>query len=491
MRARAAFALSLLLLLLGACQRSAGAVPSSVSAKKVRAPTVAGQFYPGDPKELETAVQKLLAAAPAPRAGAAGVKAVLAPHAGYVFSGAVAAASFRQLAPGFARAVIVAGNHTGGLDYRGAALDRATHYAVPGLEVEVAPAAAQLLSRPGFAEAPEAHSKHIVEVQLPFLREANQGKPFQIVPLVVGALDRAEAARLASELARLDDERTVFVFSVDLSHYHPYEVAAARDRACLAALARADAEAVEGCDTDATQVLLAMTELAARLALTPRLVTYANSGDASGDRSRVVGYGALVFEDRFELFPGEAAALTALARRALEASVRGERGVEPPPDLAVRFPRLFAERGAFVTLREAGALRGCIGTLEAHQPLAQDVVQNAENAALRDSRFGPVKPEELAQISLSISVLDKPRPLAPLAPDGLLAKLGETKPGIILEYERRRSTFLPEVWEELPEPAQFLAQLCRKQGSPPECWRSPGARYLAYGSQHLAERPGR
>jgi AmmeMemoRadiSam system protein B/AmmeMemoRadiSam system protein A len=481
---RALGASVLLLLLLCECQRSAGPSAAATGPKKVRAATAAGQFYPGDAKELEAAVQALFAAAPKV---AAGVKAVLVPHAGYVYSGAVAAASFRQLAPGFARAVIVAGNHTSGLDYRGAAVDRATHYALPGLEVEVAPAAAQLLSRAGFVEAPEAHSKHIVEVELPFLRQANQGKPFQIVPLVVGALDRAEAARLASELARLDDGRTVFVFSVDLSHYHPYEVAAARDRACLDALARADASAVEGCDADATQVLLTMTELGARLALTPRLVAYANSGDASGERSRVVGYGALVFEDRFELFPEEAEALTALARRALEAGVRGERGFQTPPELAARFPRIFAERGAFVTLREAGALRGCIGTLEARQPLAEDVVQNAVNAALHDSRFSPVQPEELARISLSVSVLDKPRPLGPMAPEALLARLREARPGIILEFERRRSTFLPEVWQELPEPVEFLAHLCRKQGSPPECWLSPKASFLAYGSQHLAE----
>jgi AmmeMemoRadiSam system protein B/AmmeMemoRadiSam system protein A len=472
-------------LLLVACQRPADAAPSAPSAKRVRAATVAGQFYPGNPKELEAAVRKLFAAAP--KVAAAPVKVILTPHAGYEFSGAVAAASFRQLSPGFERAVIVAGNHTSGLDYRGAAVDRATHYAVPGLEVEVAPAAAKLLSRPGFVEAPEAHTKHIIEVELPFLREANQGKPFQIVPLVVGWLEREEAARLASELARLDDGRTVFVFSVDLSHFHPYDTAVGLDRPCLSALARADAEAVQGCDTDATQVLLAMTELGARLALTPRLVSYANSGDVSGDRSRVVGYGSLVFEDRFELFPEEAQALTALARRSIEARVREGREPEVPKALAARFPRLFAERGAFVTLREAGALRGCIGTLEAHQPLAVDVAQNAVNAAIHDSRFSAVRPEELDKIALSVSVLDKPRPLAPMVPEVLLSKLGETKPGLILEFERRRSTFLPEVWEEVPQPADFLAHLCRKQGSPSDCWRSAGARFLSYGSQHLSE----
>jgi hypothetical protein len=451
----------------------------------VREATVAGQFYPRDPKELAATVHRLVAAAP--KVAVAPVKVILAPHAGYVFSGAVAGASFRQVAPGFERAVIVAGNHTSGLDYRGAAVDRATHYAIPGLEVEVAKASEALLEREGFVVAPAAHSKHIIEVELPFLAEANQGKTFQIIPLVVGGLDREGAALLAKELARLDDGKTLFVFSVDLSHYLPYDVAISLDRPCLSALARADAQAVGGCETDATQVLLTMTELGARLGLTPRLVTYANSGDASGDKSGVVGYGSLVYEDRFELFPEEQQALIALARRAVEERVRNGRDVEVPKEVLARFPRLGVERGAFVTLRKAGALRGCIGSLQARQTLAADVVQNAVNAALHDSRFSPVQGDELASLAVSISVLDEPRPLPKMAPEALLSKLGESKPGLILELEGRRSTFLPEVWEELSEPAEFLTHLCRKQASPPDCWRSPDARYLAYGAQHFAE----
>jgi AMMECR1 domain-containing protein len=121
--------------------------------------------------------------------------------------------------------------------------------------------------------------------------------------------------------------------------------------------------------------------------------------------------------------------------------------------------------------------------LSAERPLAVDVSQNA----IHDPRFSPVQPGELGAIQVSISVLDAPRPLEGFSGDAVAAKLGETRPGLIIEYQGRRSTFLPEVWEELPEPVEFLGHLCRKQGSPVGCWREPAARFQSYGSQHFLE----
>ncbi|MBI5548824.1 MAG: AmmeMemoRadiSam system protein A, partial [Deltaproteobacteria bacterium] len=449
-------------------------------------PPAAGSFYPGDATELKAAVQRLLEAAP--KVSSSPVRMVLAPHAGLVYSGAIAAQAFRQLTPGFERVVIVAANHSDQARFQGASPDRATHYQVPGLKVKVAPGTATLFARPGFVEAPAAHAAHMVEIELPFLWHANGGKPFEIVPLIVGRLNRSEAQALAAQLTRLAEPKTLFVFSVDLSHFHPYEEAVALDKPCLDAMARANADdLLSRCDSDGDQVLLTMLELGAGLGLTPRLLAYQNSGDVSQDRSRVVGYGAMVWEERFELGREEQEALLELARRAVETQIRQGRKIAVPPELASRFPRLRTQRGAFVTLRKEGKLRGCIGTLEAHRPLAEDVVENAVHAAIHDTRFSPVAAEELPLLHLDISVLDAPRPLQGLAGEALLEHLGERKPGLIIEYQGRRSTFLPSVWEELPEPARFLGHLCRKQGSPEACWKQPQVKLETYGTQSFEE----
>lgn len=458
--------------------------PPPAPPKQVRPPAAAGQFYPGDAAALAAQVRTFFEGAR--RVVARPARIVLAPHAGLVYSGAIAATSLRQLEPGFERAVVVAANHDGRTQLRGFSVDTPTHYAVPGLEVPVAAAARALAARPGAAAAPGAHGTHVVEIQLPFLREANGGRPFELVPVVVGELDYDGVRALAAELAALDDPKTVFVFSVDLSHYHPYEKALALDRPCLDALVRMDARDFVRCDTDGTQVLAVMAELGALLGTTPRLLAYRNSGDVAGDRDRVVGYGALAFEDGVRLTADERSALLSLARASLGRAVRDGVPADVPGEVAFRFPRLRADGAAFVTLKAKGQLRGCIGSLVARQPLLQDVTQHALDAALRDGRFVPVRREELAGIRLSISVLDAPRPLA-LAGTALLERLAATRPGIVLEHEGRSSTFLPAVWEQIPDPAQFLAALCEKQGSPPTCWTRPSTRFQAYGAQEFAE----
>jgi AmmeMemoRadiSam system protein A/AmmeMemoRadiSam system protein B len=418
------------------------------------------------------------------------VRIVLVPHAGLDYSAQMAANAFKQLAPGFERAVILAGNHSNQARFSGASPDRAPHYQVPGLEVKVSPVAAQLLGKPGFPEAPAAHGNHMIEIELPFLAQVNGGKPFEIVPLVVGRLGRAEARSLAQELARLDDSKTVFVFSVDMSHFPPYEQALQLDKPCLDAMARVDADDLIARCGDRRRPGAADDAGAGReLGLSPRVIGYTNSGETPviGDKSRVVGYGAMVWEDRFELGKDEQAALLALARRSAEAKVRDGKTISVPPELTYRFPRLLTERGAFVTLRENGKLRGCIGTLVAHRPLAEDVVENAVNAAVRDSRFEPVTAEELPRLHIDISVLDAPRPLEGVTGDALLQYLGQRKPGLIIAYKGRRSTFLPSVWEEIATPTEFVEHLCRKQGSPSNCWKMAEAAFETYGSQMFAE----
>jgi hypothetical protein len=170
------------------------------------------------------------------------------------------------------------------------------------------------------------------------------------------------------------------------------------------------------------------------------------------------------------LSPEEKKLLLVLARQALECAVRaGRLPADAPAGLT---PALRAAGASFVTLTKHGQLRGCIGTLEAHQPLWQDVREHAVAAAIQDNRFPPVQPDELAAIEIEVSHLTPPEPLVYADAADLLARLRPGVDGVILSENRwRRATFLPQVWQKIPDPAEFLDNLCYKMGSAPDAWR--------------------
>ena len=157
-----------------------------------------------------------------------------------------------------------------------------------------------------------------------------------------------------------------------------------------------------------------------------------------------------------------------------------DRGRALKPDLESLPPRLREPGGTFVTLKKRGELRGCIGTLEPHQPLAADVAEHAYAAAFRDPRFLPVLPEELPELEIDISILGEPEELSFADEADLLRQLRPGIDGLILQEGQLRGTFLPSVWESLPEPSAFLAQLKRKAGLPADYW-SDSLRVWRYG----------
>ncbi len=161
--------------------------------------------------------------------------------------------------------------------------------------------------------------------------------------------------------------------------------------------------------------------------------------------------------------------LLAIARDALGKAVRGEHLEKT--DLAALTEKLCEKGASFVTLTIDGKLRGCIGALEAYQPLALDVQEHAVAAAMQDHRFPVVKPAELPLIRIEISYLTPPKPLPYETPEALLKKLRPGLDGVILRDGYRRATFLPQVWEQLPEPTLFLSQLCQKMGASADLWR--------------------
>jgi AmmeMemoRadiSam system protein A len=174
----------------------------------------------------------------------------------------------------------------------------------------------------------------------------------------------------------------------------------------------------------------------------------------------------------------EQAILLHIARQAIEAAAHGRS--MPSLDLESLPERLRAPGATFVTLTKRGMLRGCIGTLEASLPLAEDVRQHAIAAATHDFRFTPLQPGELDEVEIEISLLMDPQPLQYSDPHDLLQALRPAVDGVIISMGLQRATFLPQVWEKIPDPADFLSMLCQKAGLPSDAWRSGGLRVQTY-----------
>jgi len=186
-----------------------------------------------------------------------------------------------------------------------------------------------------------------------------------------------------------------------------------------------------------------------------------------------------------QLTPEERSLLLKLARQALQAAVCGN--LLPPLDLQTLPPHLQAPGASFVTLTEKGELRGCIGRLEPDDPLAEDVRLHAVAAALQDYRFPSVRPEELAEIEIEISRLTLPKDLSYGSPQDLLEKLRPGVDGVTLRDGFYRATFLPQVWEKLPDPETFLSHLCEKMGAPVDLWRHKKIKVQVYQVEEFHE----
>ena len=429
----------------------------------VRAPGVAGIFYPSDPAVLAPLLAKFIGGGPTLTRP---YKAIIAPHAGYPYSGPIAGTAYgavRHLAPGIRRVVLLGPAHR--LGFQGIAVPSQDGLETPLGVVPVDRAAVSAaLELPGVEVMDAAFAgEHSLEVQLPFLQQVFSD--FALVPLLVG---HAAPSLVEAVLERLwGGPETLIVVSSDLSHYQPYDSARRTDLETSQAIEALQADSLAGNLACGHLPISGLLRRAAALDLRVTTLDLRNSGDTAGERSQVVGYGAYGFED---------AATARLAddhrRLLLDAARRGlahaaATGNAMPADAADYPLPLRALRATFVTLTQAEQLRGCIGTILPTLPLVADVVQNAYRAAMQDPRFGALTREELGRTDISVSILSHPRPLAFAGTADLLSRLTPHADGLILVEGRHQSLFLPTVWEALPDPAQFVAHLKQKAGLPP------------------------
>lgn len=452
----------------------------------IREPAVAGQFYPSDPNSLKKLIEGALDGAMDVLKGKPPL-AILAPHAGYMYSGGVAGWSYRQVkGQQFEAVVVLSPSHR--YHFSGVSVWPKGGYRTPlGIVPVHEDICARLLQDSSvFKDLPQAHGpEHALEVQVPFLQVAL--KPgWKLVPLVMGTQDLKTASQVAPRLREvLKGTKALVVASSDLSHFHSASKAEEMDRKALKYMEEVDPEGlweeinrgkVEACGIG--PVLVAMLMARDEGIAKGKLLKYAHSGDVSGDMSRVVGYGAMYWGQQMEdtkdtrgkvgvdlgLSDKEKRLLKEIARTSIEAAFQG---VPPPPPQHLT-PKLKEHRGAFVTLEIDHKLRGCIGLIQATRPLYETVQEMARAAAFEDPRFSPLSKKEWPKVELEISVL------TPLERIKDVNEIRVGTHGLYIVKGPRRGLLLPQVALEYGwDTKTFLEQTCLKAGLPPDAWRDP------------------
>ncbi len=501
-----------------ACSGSDSDGKSHKEVGKVRKPAVAGAFYPGRPAELQTMVDGFLNEA-GPSSVEGEVVGIISPHAGYVFSGQVAAHAYSAVKDSDYELVFLVGpSHR--VFVTGAAVYSSGSFETPlgRVEIDEEIAKAVIDSHSDFSADDASHTvEHSLEVQLPFLQRTL--KDFRIVPIITRDLPASRCEELGRVLAECAKGRkALLVASSDLSHYPSYDDANRADKETLQSWKSMDLEKIVSkedeilrkrlpnlsctmCGGTAVMIVVAASKALGADAID--IVKYANSGDVTGDKSGVVGYGAAVLsknsgtrgkgesrlkhetrsqeetraqqETRAEQVvrsePAEGSLLSETERKKLISIARGSiesvLGDKPIPDFDVDEPSLKSPMGAFVTLRNRGSLRGCIGRLVADRPLYKVISEMAIAAATQDHRFSPVSLPELEKIDIEISVL------SPMKKMSSIEELTLGKHGILVREGPRSGVYLPQVADETGwSKEEFLRHCCMdKAGLEPDAWK--------------------
>ncbi|MFC2170379.1 AmmeMemoRadiSam system protein B [Calditrichota bacterium] len=465
--------------------------------KNIRTPAVSGAFYPDDPVKLEAAIRGFIEDAVKPQTGKP--LAIIAPHAGYIYSGQISADAYHQASDHKYDVVVILGTNHTTAGFNGVSVYRGNGYKTP---LGVAEIDREIVSKllhqdPRFYYDERLHQKeHSVEVQVPFVQVLFPG--MKIVAAVIGSPDIDMCRDFAKLLAEsLSNRNALIIASSDLSHYPQYEYARDVDRKTLDAIETFDPVKVQEsiaeleksgttqlstCACGEAPIITAMMTAKLLGATRAKAVSYANSGNVLvGNKSRVVGYGAVsMFKDgdqteekpdrsgfspstnHEELSEDDRKALLKLARNTIIRYLESE----TLPLLRDNLACYRLKRGVFVTLNKDGQLRGCIGHMTDELPLNEVVARMAIQAAFNDYRFDAVKLEEMKDIKIEISVLTPYERIA--APDEIVVG----RDGVMIQKAGHSAVYLPQVAPEQGwNREQTLNHLCKKAGLPESGWR--------------------
>jgi AmmeMemoRadiSam system protein B/AmmeMemoRadiSam system protein A len=427
-----------------------------------RSPAVAGSFYPADKASLLKLLEEYFSKAP--KVLKQSPLAIIVPHAGYVFSGGVAAAGFKQIDRNaeFKHVFIIGSSHT--MYFNGASVYSIGDFITPLGKVEVDTLAGWLAKKNSIITTDvQPHAReHGLEVQLPFLQYWLK-KPFRIVPIILGGESPETCRQLAAALEPYFNSDNLFVISTDFSHYPNYRDSNTSDSIMAAAVLTNSSKiflkakyadenketpnlVTAMCGWTSVLTLLNITEKHTDLSF--QEIMHKNSGDTeAGEKGRVVGYCAIGIVQKksesaakFDLTNDDKINLLKIARETISQYIRNRTNVDI--DKRLISANLLTPAGAFVTLKENGELRGCVGNFQASQPLYLTVRSMAIAAATQDTRFEPVKPSEVDKLEIEISVL------TPMQKIKSIDEIEMGKHGIYIKKGNNAGTFLPQVATE-------------------------------------------
>lgn len=433
-------------------------------------PSFAGSFYPSESEEL----YNLLESYKEKVAIDYKTKAIIVPHAGYIFSGHAAMKAFRHLEASENIFIIAPSHHH---DFENIVLPKYTYFDTPLGSLEVNNRLIKDIAEkfPCIINDEPFNNEHSIEVQLPFLQNMffprNQnavdfvknlkklGHKIRIVPILTGKCDYHLVSDLISEYW----ENSSFIISSDLSHFYPQEECRQIDTYTATIIETGKIDFLDTRQACGVIGIKGLVDFANKMQFSLIRAEMYNSGDISSDKDRVVGYGSwflseLPTNEFIKQYYSEY--ILQLAKASIMAGVKNENFI--PRNIP---PVLIQHGAAFVTLKINSALRGCIGSIYPIKPLVLDIIDNAKNAALYDTRFEPLTEEEINELEISVSILSEPESISFKDEKDLLSKIYPY--GIILIEKDKRSVYLPIVWEQIPDREIFLNSLKEKAGLPP------------------------
>lgn len=422
--------------------------------ENIKKASAAGKFYPSD----KTKLINMMATFQKEAQPGYQSRAIIVPHAGYIYSGELAAKGYQYLDKSAKNVFIIAPAHYERI--YGCAISDYDAFETPLGKINVnKELSKKLIEQFKYETCNSAFEKeHSIEVQLPFIQTfLPQAK---IIPVLYGCQDY----KIISELIKYlwQNEENAFVISSDLSHFYPEKEALKVDYYTANLIETNEVKNFEADMACGAVGICGITTFAKENGFSLIRIGITNSGEITGDTSSVVGYGSwLLFEGSKNEYIKEQ--FSKMVLDICKSSI--ESGLQLGNSLPRNYPDVLDERGAcFVTLQIHNQLRGCIGSVIAHRPLMVDLIKNAHAAAFSDPRFNELTLDEFDMLQIEVSLLSKPEKIEFKTEKELLAKITLGTDGIILRDGNKQGVYLPTVWEQLKDKKLFLTSLKTKAG---------------------------